>query len=196
MAKISRIPKFGLAIDWETSGYSLPDYAKCHQGISFGAIIFDVRTFDQVEFLYREIKFDKKYEWSTGAEKVHGLTQEYLEKNGVTQEEAATDLCNMIIKYIGTEDILLLGHRVGFDKAFTQQLTGSVGINLSYNPVVLDTCSFGTAFMELSYSDELFDAFGFPERTAHNSLEDITLTLQTLKLMKEAFLAGLLSQMT
>ena len=42
---IEGIRKFGMAIDYETSGYILPDYTSKHQGISFGAIIFDVSTF-------------------------------------------------------------------------------------------------------------------------------------------------------
>lgn len=186
------IPTFGLAIDWETSGYSYPDYASKHQGISFGAIVFDVKTLDPIESLYREIKFDgSKYEWSEGAQKVHGLSREHLVANGVTQEQAALELCNMIVKYSADGDIILLGHRVYFDKAFTQQLTESQGIYLNYHPIMFDSCSMGTLLLEASKSDEVFSLMGLPPRGAHNSLEDITYTLASIKKMKEYFVKGI-----
>lgn len=187
-----QIPKFALGIDWETSGFSTPDYAKSHQGISFGAIIFDVRALEPVEMLYHEIKFNSKlYQWSDGAQKVHGLTREYLEENGVDQERAASDLCNLIIKYIGTEDVMLMGHRVHFDKAFTQQLTKSIDIDLNYHPTTIDTASMCTALMEMSKSEEIFQTLGMPPRQQHNAMEDILYTLQSVKRIKELFFKGI-----
>lgn len=185
------MPKFGLAIDWETSGYSLPDYAAKHQGLSFGAIVFDVKTFEPIESVYHEIKFDPIYEWSDGAAKIHGLTKEHLAKHGITQEEAALVLGNLAIKYWATtEDIMLLGHRVAFDKAFTKQVTEKYGINLNYHPTMLDTAVMGTILLETSKSDDIFALLGMPPRTTHNSLEDIMYTLDSAKKMKEFFIAG------
>ena len=59
MAK--NIPTLGLAIDWETSGYSLPDYASKHQGISIGAAVFNLKTFEPIETYYQVIKFNKTH---------------------------------------------------------------------------------------------------------------------------------------
>lgn len=191
MAKdLNRLPKFGLAIDWETSGYSLPDYAKRHQGITFGAIVFDVRTLEPVEQIYREIKFDPKYEWSLDAERVHGTSRAHLDAHGISQEEAAVDLGNIIVKYFGTEPILLLGHRVYFDKAFTNQLMDVVDIQLEYHPTMIDSCSIATVLMELTYSEDIFMSLGLPPRGKHNSLEDIQYTLSSVKRMKQFFLDG------
>ena len=65
------VPKFAIAIDWETSGYSYPNFAEKHQGISFGAIIFDVNILEPVEELYLEVQFnDKKYLWNSGVRAV------------------------------------------------------------------------------------------------------------------------------
>ena len=190
------LPRFGLGMDWETSGFSVPDYAAKHQGISFGAIIFDFKSLDPVEELYREVKFDAtKYLWDAGAERVHGLSQAHLAQHGVTQEEAAVDLANLVIKYFSTEDIILLGHRVHFDRAFTQQLTESQGIFINYHPTTLDSASIGAVLMETSKSEEIFQTMGMPPRKAHNSLEDIKYTLESLKRMKEYFLAGVLGSL-
>lgn len=185
------IPQFGLAIDWETTGYSTPNYAARHQGISFGAIIFDVSTLKPVESLYREVKYDSKYTWDAGAEKVHGITKQHLVAHGVSQADAAAELANLVIKYIGTGEVLLLGHRVHFDKAFTNQLMDSIGCEFNYHPTVFDSCSFSTAFLEIAYSDDLFQTVGLPPRGKHNALEDIQYTLESIRRMKEFFIAGI-----
>ena len=193
MAKnFNRVPQFALAIDWETSGYSIPNYAEKHQGISFGAIIFDVKTLLPVEQLYREIKFvdDTKYVWESGAERVHGISRDHLLKHGVTQQEAATELANLVIKYIGAEDIMLLGHRVHFDKAFTSQLINTLGFDFTYHPTVIDSCSIATVLMELTYSEDIFQTLGLPPRGKHNALEDVQYTLESVRRIKEFFIAG------
>lgn len=190
------VPKFALAIDWETSGFSTPNYAEHHQGISLGAIIFDVKTLEAVEELYLEIEFNPKYRWESAAERVHGLSREHLKENGVTQEVAAVELCNLIVKYIATEDVILLGHRVHFDRAFTDQLTKSIGIDLNYHPTVIDTASMSTVLMEMSKSEEVFQTLGMPPRKTHNALEDIRYTLQSVQRMKELFFKGIMTELS
>ena len=192
------VPKFGLAIDFETSGYSVPDYAKSHQGISFGAIIFDVGSSEPVESLYVEVQFDEsRYKWEMGAEKVHGLSRDYLQKNGVSQQEAAVLLCNLIIKYIAVgDDVLLLGHRVHFDKAFIKQLTESIEVELTYHPNTIDSCSMGIALMEIAKSEDVFQMMGMPPRQEHNALEDIMYTLLSVKRMKQLFFNGIVQELS
>jgi oligoribonuclease (3'-5' exoribonuclease) len=193
---IADIPTFGLAIDWETSGFSTPDYTAHHQGISYGAIIFEVKTLQPVESIYHEILFDPKYEWAAGAERVHGLSRDHLKKYGVPAEKAAEDLANLVIKYIGTEDIALLGHRVHFDKAFTVQLMKTIGISFNYHPTYFDSASMATVLMETSKSEEVFQTLGLPPRATHNALEDITHTLSAIARMKEIFLKGVVAELS
>lgn len=188
----NNVPKFGLAIDWETTGFSMPGYTSKHQGISFGAIIFDTASLDAVETIYHEIKFKDKYEWSTRAEQIHGLSKEHLAKHGIEQEQAAEILINLVFKYMNTEDVLLMGHRVGFDRAFTDQLTDTVGIRLPIHPTTIDTASMATILLETSNSEEIFTMLGLPARGKHNALEDIQNTLQSVRKMKEIFMTGIL----
>lgn len=188
-----QLPKFGLAIDWETSGYSLPDYAAKHQGLAFGAIIYDCATLESVEELYCEIQFDPKYTWEKAAEGIHGLTIEHLSK-GMTQEEAAAALANLVIKYIGTEPVQALGHRVRFDQAFTDQLLASLGIEFKWHPVIIDSCMLGSVLLETSRSEDIFMMLGLPERGKHNALEDIQNTLASIQIMKTYFMQGLASE--
>lgn len=191
MAKdLNRLPQFGLGIDWETTGYSLPNYASKHQGISYGAIIFDVKTLEPVESLYQEIKYDPRYIWDDAAQNVHGITREYLEQNGISQEEASYKLADLVNRYLGNDNVMVLGHRVHFDIAFTDQLLKSTGMEFTYHPTKIDSCSMATILLELTYSNDIFNVLGFPPRGKHNALEDIMYTLESIKRMKEYFCLG------
>jgi DNA polymerase III epsilon subunit-like protein len=162
----------------------MPNYAAQHQGISFGAVVFDMHTFEPIEPLYHEIKFDPKYKWELEAERVHGITREHLAVNGIFQCEAALDLANLIIKYFSTEKIVLLGHRVYFDEAFTNQLMASIDIELTYDPIRIDSAAMGLALLGTTTSDQLFERAGLPPRELHNSLEDICFTLEAVRRIK------------
>lgn len=186
------IPRFGLAIDWETTGFTPEEgqRASKHQGISFGAVIFDISSLTPIETLYREIQFDSKYEWTSGAERIHGLTREYLAKHGVTQQTAAVELGSLVMKYINTEPIITLGHRVIFDIEFTNQLMSTIDVKFDYDPIKIDTAALATVFLGVQSSNELFELCGLPERTEHNSLDDILYTLESARMLKQGFLGN------
>jgi hypothetical protein len=192
-------PAFGLCLDWETSGALWGgDSTRDFQGISFGAIIFDTATFDPVEKLYVEIKFNAtRYQWSDGAEAIHGLSREYLEANGMSQEDAAVALAELILKYFGDTKVMFLGHNTEFDRRFTNQLLNTIEIEFSVEKqtkfdswiqlhhVVLDTSSTGFIALGLFKSDLLFAKIGFEDRDAHNALTDAEQTLGTCKVIRE-----------
>ena len=202
MAKTKQI-KFnaGLCIDWETSGACWGgDSSVDYQGISFGAIVFNAETFEPIEKIHIYVKFDKsKYKWTEQAEKIHGLSQEFLEENGVSQSEAATILAELILKYWGPDSkVLFLGHNPEFDRRFTNQLLNSIDIEFSVEKsgkfdsrievfhVVLDTSALGFITMGLYKSDLLFERMGFPDRGDHNALVDAEQTLATCQIIREA----------
>jgi DNA polymerase III epsilon subunit-like protein len=183
-------PKFGLAVDWETSGADWNDKEntpKRFQGISFGAIVFNAETFEPIEEIYHEIQFDDtKYEWDMGAQKIHGLSREYLKDHGVSREEAAVALAELVMKYWGPDsDVMFLGHNAHFDINFTNQLFVDHGLpKLKLHNVVLDTAGTGFISIGLFKSDQLFEYLGFDKRGNHNSLDDIRMTLQTCQLIR------------
>ena len=178
-------PKFGLCLDWETSGSDWDDPRGSvvrYQGVTFGAAIFNTDDFSPVETLYRELKFDdSKYNWSTEAEKIHGISREHLEKFGVDREEAAADLFEMILKYFGpNEKIMFLGHNCQFDIDFTNQLSTDVGLpKMNLHHVQLDTSALGFITLGLYKSDHLFTRMGFNRPEKHNALDDVMMTLNT-----------------
>lgn len=198
-------PKFGLCLDWETSGAVFGgDSAKEHQGITFGAIVFNTEDFSPVEKLYVEIKFDEtKYKWTDTAEKIHGKSREYLDKNGISQEDAAIKLVELILKYWGPDSkVMFLGHNPGFDIRFTAQLLSTIEFEFSVEKstnfdswiqlhyVILDTSAAGFITMGLYKSDLLFDKIGFPERGEHNALVDAEQTLDTCAALQQLVKLG------
>jgi hypothetical protein len=190
------LPKFGFGIDWETSGSTWgSDSTVDYQGLSFGAVIFDLATFEPVDQLYCEIKFDDaKYKWSDGAQKIHGLTREHLAANGMTAEDAAVALMSMFVKYFAPDEfVFILGHHADFDIKFTAQLLEPLGIMFKIGATIIDTAGTGLIMFGIHKSEDLFQFLGLPARTTHNALEDIILTLQAAKVMRsiaDAALAG------
>lgn len=198
-------PQYGLCIDWETSGAVWGgDSSKEYQGLSYGAIVFDAKTFEEVEKIYVEIKYDPKWKWSEEAEKIHGMSKEYLEENGISQEDAAIKLAELILKYWGPDSkVMFMGHNAEFDRRFTNQLLNTVEIEFSVEKetkfdswiqlhhVILDTSPIGFVTFGLFKSDLLFEKIGFPERGDHNALTDAEQTLETCKVIKQLIGAAL-----
>lgn len=203
------IPQFGLCIDWETTGAKFGgDSSRDHQGIQFGAIIFRTDTFEEVEALKCYVKFKAdKYVWTEGAQKIHGITREYLEEHGVPQEEAAEKLLELLVKYFPAgAKVMVLGHNAEFDISFTDQLLRSVGVAFAVkwaevegepdvvipiNHVLLDTSSTGFITMGIAKSDLLFKQMGFAARGDHDALDDARMTLQTAQAIRALCQAGL-----
>lgn len=198
--------KYGLMIDWETSGSDfdsdLNNTVRKYQGLAFGAIVFDLVTFEPVDRLYRELHFDPKYQWTEGAERIHGLSREHLEAKGVSREEALADLIEMLIKYwppgffategnVPSTKVLMAGHNAEFDRAFTGQLFADHGMSIAFHHVSLDTTQICFAVSSLYKSDDVFQEFaGVDKRGLHNALEDAEATLTVMRNVRMIFNLG------
>lgn len=189
-----RKDQFGLCLDWETSGStwggkSWEDY----QGVSFGAAVFHTDTFEIIDTRYVEIKFDsEKYGWSAEAEKIHGLSREHLEANGISSEEAAVELVQFIMQYFGSNpEIIFLGHNANYDIEFTKQLLEPHGLMFNIANIMYDTCGVSFATTGYHRSDDMFHFLGLPERSQHNALEDVIYTIEAAKRIRLIFQKGL-----
>lgn len=197
--------KYGICCDWETTGADFnQDSSVNYQGISFGFIVFDLATFEEVDSLYRELKFDAtKYKWTDAAEKIHGISREHLEANGVTRDEALGDLIEMMIKYWppgffatkGNEPdskILLAGHNKSFDMDFTAQLFRDHDLELAFHHVGMDSTMIAFAVSGEYKSDVVFELFAdLNTRDKHNALEDARASLSVLRNIRQIFTLGL-----
>jgi len=173
-----------LAIDCETTGldWDGDDVSNGHQAVSWGIIVADAMTLKPVEELYLEIKYnydsrrarDNDPSFGVAAANIHGLTFDYLEKNGVFEEEAVMQIASLIVKYWGpTSQVKTLGHNVHmFDVPFLRSMFRRHGIEIPFGSRHYDTNSIGFATVGAYISDALFETMGYDTRGSHNALED------------------------
>jgi len=200
--------KYIYAHDCETTGVCISNKdplfresnGERHQAISWGIIIVDSDTYEPIEEVYIMVKWNEESkaqraadpEFGTYAEKIHGLTFDYLEEHGVDEEEAVEIIANLIIKYWGTSRPLnCLGHNVAFDNRFLQDLLERFGLDMRFSQRHIDSFAIGHCCWKTNDSDELFDLVTGAARTEHNALEDIQLTLESCRTTRNLFQAML-----
>jgi len=186
-----------LAIDCETTGlnWEEDDPSMGHQAISWGIVVADATTLKSIEELYVEIKWNEESRkakkndptFGVSAAAIHGLTFSYLEENGVTEEEAVTQIANLIIKYWGpTTQVKMLGHNVHiFDIPFMRAMFRRHDIEIPIGSRHYDSNSVGFCTVGAYTSDALFETMGFDSREAHNALEDARMSLESCRLIKQ-----------
>lgn len=192
------IEKF-LVVDCETSGMAYgtddPSYdpvtGKQYQAVSWGLIVADAFTLQPIERLYIEVKWDGVSAWDPRAERIHGLSLEYLEEHGLTVEDAVVEIASLILKYWGPESpVHLGGHNVAtFDLPFLRRMLRSQGLEVKFGHKYIDSNSVGFVTFGTHNSDDLFNMVGLQERDphAHNALVDAENTLTALRTIKQLF---------
>jgi len=182
-----------LVFDCETTGLTLnnADPSIGHQCVSWGMIVADAKTLKPIEELYVEIKWNKESKelrkkdptYGKAAEKIHGLTFTYLEKNGVSEEEALVQILTLILKYWGpSSNIRTMGHNgPTFDLPFFRSLLRRHDFKLKFGNRHIDTSSVGFITVGSFTSNALFETMGMAERGEHNALDDAHQALESMR---------------
>jgi len=185
-----------LAMDSETTGVNFDSYdpSEGHQAISWGFIVADSITLEPIEELYLEIKWNDESRanreadpnFSVDASAIHGLTFDYLEKNGIEESDAVEKIANLILKYWGpVNKVSCLGHNVAsFDIKHLQKMFIHYGIDIPFNSRHCDSHSVGFATLGSYTSDALFNGIGCDERSDHNALDDAYMSLTSCRNIK------------
>jgi len=190
-----------LAIDCETTGLCFssespvydPKTKERHQSLSWGMIVANAQTLEPIEKIHvlirwneqsKEQKINNRY-FGKGAENIHGMSFQYLEKNGVPEEKAVEIIGNLIIKHWSPEvSIRTLGHNViTFDLLFLRDLFTRHGIELKFGNRHYDSNALAFGTLGTYNSDDMFSLFGF-ERKTHNALEDAELALEIFRMTR------------
>lgn len=191
--------KYALVLDFETTGADFGgDSSISYQAISMGAVIADTETWEEVDSLYCLMKFDDtKYKWTEGAEKIHGISQQMLQEEGLSREDALAQLLELLLRYFTpTAKILLVGHNVEFDRSFLSQLLRDCGVPdiITLHHVLVDTSGLGFVLTGEYKSDIVFDILGMMDkRGLHNALDDARACLASIRNAKQIFSVGLQS---
>ena len=187
--------KYILVLDTETTGSTFGTYEETfskYQAIQFGAIVATSDTFEEVDSIEFLVKFDKtKYEWTEGAEKVHGISRERLAEEGLADEDAALVLGEFILKYFGTGKVMFLGHNPWFDIEAMRQLLEKYKVMPDLHHVVLDTSGLGWMTCGRFRSNELFEFFLGGRAEKHGALDDARMTLTVVRTVRQLMNAAL-----
>lgn len=203
MSKVEGKPRgyfqYLLAFDCETTGlaFNTDDPSIGHQPVSWGLIVADAETLKPIEELYVEIKWNEESKkrrqenpsFGKKAEQIHGLTYEYLEQNGISEEEAVVQILNLIVKHWGTDvSVRTLGHNgTTFDLPFFRAMLRRHDFELKFGNRHYDTNTVGFVNFGTYTSDDLFDAVGFDTRENHNALEDARMALEAARIIRTIF---------
>lgn len=178
-----------LALDVETSGLNKNsiDPSEGYQIVSIGMVVVDVMNdFKSLDEIYIEIKWNGQSIWDDEAQRIHGFSKSYLEKNGISEEDAVEKIALFIFNHFGVEKpICLLGHNPQFDKCFLKSLLEKYELPFKFSHRSLDTFSLTLPTIGTFDSNEMFEFFGFPQRITHNSLKDIKMTLKVVQLIRK-----------
>lgn len=181
--------KYILAIDSETTGLSfgVDDPSIGHQAVSWGVVVADADTLLPVKKLYLEIKWNEESKaarkkdptFGEYAQKIHGLSYEYLEEHGIDEADAVVEIVNLILEYWGPNvQVKTLGHNVvSFDIPFLKAMLRRHEIDVPFGSRHYDTNAMGFVTVGSYTSDALFSAMGYDTRAGHNALEDTMLAL-------------------
>lgn len=193
--KIKGKYKFILALDVETNGFKRQtlNASEGYQIVSWGIVIADAITFKPIEELYIEVQWNDEMKakrlvepsFGKEAERIHGLTMEYLDKNGIPEEQAVEKVGTLIMKYFGpTNPIRCLGHNLHlFDYTFLVHVFLKYGITIPMTNVHIDTSTLGKVVLGTYTSDQLFETLGFQKRDKHNALDDARMSLKACEII-------------
>lgn len=192
-----------LGMDSETTGMAYANQVDKHcpdptsdvvnnlkyHAISWGLVVIDPYKMTIIDKLYVTIKHDDtKYEWSKDAEKVHGLSRDWLEQHGETRLEAAILILEFILKYWDlNETISTIGHnQVTFDHWFFRELLNEFDMMVKFGNRHIDTNYLTLGVYDVEGSNELFQLFN-DRRVDHNALDDIIQTVNVFFETKKIF---------
>ena len=184
-----------LAMDCETSGLNFGyDPSVGYQAVSWGLAVADAETLKVIDTLYVEIKWNGTAKWEKKAEAVHGLSKEYLEKHGLTEEQALEEIANFIYQYWPPNDefstnrsVRCLGHNVAtFDVWFMRQLFDKFDLPFHTGNRFIDSSTIGWAVFDCFNSDDAFELVGVVrDEHKHNALDDAIASLTLVRMTRK-----------
>ena len=181
-------------VDTETSGlsYNTLDPSTGFQIVSIGAIIVNANTLEELDSIYLECQWNGESSWSPGAEKVHGLSREYLEQNALPEAEFIATFAEWLYTYYPPDgdanqrSAKFAGQNIrSFDHYFIKNLFTKYQLPLRTGSRFVDTSSLGYAVFGCYDSNELFRLIGHDDRKEHNALDDARMSLDVIRMTRE-----------
>lgn len=179
-----------LTIDCETTGFCrnsldpVVNNNERYQAIAWGIVVTDTTTYKPIETHYFEIKYDGVSNWSNEAEKVHGLSIDYLDKFGIDEEEFVVAFAEIVLKHFGPDNcVYIAGNNIStFDYPFLWHTLRKHGVHIKFGHRQIDVTSVALNVLNTFTSKETFELLGLNRNeVTHNALEDALCSLATLR---------------
>ena len=166
-----------VAFDVETTGLSqIEDYV-----IQLSAIKFEKNTYKQVKVFDHYIRPLRAYEIKPGAFEAHGLTKEFIEENGVLLSTVADEFIEMF----DDADVLTFnGNRFDVNMLYKDLL--AIGKDFPMKgKIFYDSYGIETRLNPRKLANVYFNYTGRCMEDAHNSLADVSATIEVFKCQLE-----------
>lgn len=118
------------------------------------------------------IQIDDNQEYSPEAEKITGITREFLKTNGLPKEQVIKEFYNYLFEKKKT---LLIAHNMAFDSSFIASEFARLGLQWKHQVDMLDTL---TVYKDIApYPHKLSDAIVFFKlkdvQNSHRAIDDV-----------------------
>lgn len=118
------------------------------------------------------IQIDDNQEYSPEAEKITGITREFLKTNGLPKEQVIKEFYNYLFEKKKT---LLIAHNMAFDSSFVASEFARLGLQWKHQVDMLDTLTVYKDFAP--YPHKLSDAIDFFKlkdvQNSHRAIDDV-----------------------
>lgn len=118
------------------------------------------------------IQIDDNQEYSPEAEKITGITREFLKTNGLPKEQVIKEFYNFLFEKKKT---LLIAHNMAFDSSFIASEFIRLGLQWKHQVDMLDTLTVYKDFAP--YPHKLSDAIDFFKlkdvKNSHRAIDDV-----------------------
>lgn len=118
------------------------------------------------------IQIDDNQEYSPEAEKITGITREFLKTNGLPKEQVVKEFYDYLFEKKKT---LLIAHNMAFDSSFVASEFARLGLQWKHQVDMLDTLTVYKDFAP--YPHKLSDAIDFFKlknvQNSHHAIDDV-----------------------
>lgn len=155
-----------------------------YQPITFGLVVVD-ESFNSIDELYVEIKWDGKSIWENEAQKMHGKSIESLSANGIKEIEAVEEIGSFIFEHFGNGNINLVGCNTVFSRNYLNAMFHRYDVQLKFSSKVHDLNTLGFVLFGANSRDEIFNALDIKKPSTPNALVTSRNITKCFKLIKQ-----------
>lgn len=182
-----------LVVSCETSGFSdtdrdltIGENGKKYVALSLGLVVTDLK-FNIIDQLYLELYYpdSSNIAWDADAIKIHRLSPQHLEENGIPCEEAVGDIANFLFDHFDVQVITVAGHNINsFVLPFFEDFLTSNELPFKFSVNKIDLSTLGHVLLGANSKQDIYAVLGV-KSVKRNALIDAKNTAKCLHQIKK-----------